>query len=166
MTLNKLQPFKIVQSLTDTHINQLVRYSREDQDVLQFTRDAKRFEDSESTKTFIERAHVWALIDNDQLCGIIWFDSKPIPEINYTKHFDKESYDTTFAIRLYGNAKGKALSFPFMEEVFTLFYQEHGQKGLWLQTRAENTRAIHLYQKFGFRQISEPDNENRIVMVQ
>ena len=166
MIKNKLNHFKITNSLSDEHINQLVVYSKEDPDVLQFTRDAKRFVTHEATKQFTDEADMYALLDNDMVVGIIWFSSKPLPNKQFTKIFDQNKYDTTFAIRLYGEAKGKGLSLPFMKEAFTRFAEEKEKSmGIWLQTRAENVRAIHLYEKFGFKQISDSDTEGCIIMI-
>jgi ribosomal protein S18 acetylase RimI-like enzyme len=39
------------------------------------------------------------------------------------------------------------------------------QKGVWLETSDDNLAAKALYSKFGFRQISQPDLHNKIVMI-
>lgn len=163
---DKLNNYKIVHELSDEHIRQLVAYTMEDADIRWFTRDAQRFADFESAKRFIGQVKIYALLFDDELAGIIWFTNKLLPNKSYIEEFAHNLYDTTFAIRLYEPAKGKKLALPFMQEAFSQFEEQKNQNyGIWLESRADNSRAIHLYQKFGFRKISEPDSDNRILMV-
>jgi ribosomal protein S18 acetylase RimI-like enzyme len=166
MEQNKLQHFTIVRSLSDDQINQLITYTHEDPDVLACTRDAQRFTDFETTKEFLKKVDFYALLDGETLCGIIWFHNKLLPDKQYKKTVDKELFTITFGIRLYGNAKGKGLARPFMTEVFAQYKQEKGKEmGIWLETRADNSRAMYVYEKFGFTQVSDPDSDGRIIMI-
>jgi ribosomal protein S18 acetylase RimI-like enzyme len=166
MAENTLNRFQIVHELTDEHIRQLVAYTKEDTDIRTFTRDDSRFANEEMVKQFTEHAALYILTNGKNLCGIIWFSPKALPDKLYIKDFEKALYTTTFAIRLYGEAKGKGLAFPFMEEAFLRFQAKDTDKQhMWLQTRAENNHAIYLYKKFGFQQVSQADDENRIIMI-
>jgi ribosomal protein S18 acetylase RimI-like enzyme len=165
MKEKKLHHFEIAQGLSEANIAQLIDYSQNDPRIKQFTRDSERFKDKEAVETFLQNARVYALTDNEKLNGIIWFSPKPLPQKEYTKSLDKDAYDITFAIRLYEGAEGKGLSLPFMKEVFTHYQQETGSQTIWLEVKENNEKAVHLYQKFGFEQISNPDPDGRIVMV-
>jgi hypothetical protein len=39
------------------------------------------------------------------------------------------------------------------------------ERGIWLKISDDNLAAKALYFKFGFRQVSEPDENNKIIMV-
>lgn len=164
MKEKKLHHFEITQGLSEAHIAELVSYSQNDPRIKQFTRDSERFKNTVSVKSFLKHAHVYTLTDNERLNGIIWFSPKQLPEKEYTKNFDRNAYDTTFAIRLYKGAEGKGLSFPFMKEAFA-HYRKVGTSSVWLEVKEDNEKAIHLYQKFGFEQVSQPDAHGRIVMI-
>lgn len=165
MKENTLGHFSVTRGLSEKSIQELVAYSQEDPDIRQFTRDTERFRDEAAVREFLQpETQIYALTDNERLNGIIWFAPKPLPEKEYTKVFDKDAYDTTFAIRLYGEAKGKRLSLPFMKEAFAQLNQDE-EHDVWLETIANNSRAVNLYKKFGFDQVSQPDQQNRIVMI-
>jgi RimJ/RimL family protein N-acetyltransferase len=91
-----------------------------------------------------------------QLAGLAWFSHQHNELID-------ESYDTTFAIRLYENARGKGLSYPFAIAT----HQDLGNfnpkaERIWLQTDEHNYVAKQLYKKIGYTTLAV--DKNRLVM--
>jgi ribosomal protein S18 acetylase RimI-like enzyme len=147
----------VQQGILDCHIDQLVDYSQSDQDVKKFTSDVKRFSSKESFFEWQRQGRIiYTLVDQQQnLLGIIWFGQKD-PPIPLGANF-------TFAIRIYGNARGQGLSQEFMKTAFNdlLKNQTHSHiTGFWLETSVDNLAAIHTYEKFGFVSISFSDTKN------
>jgi len=150
----------VQQGILDCHIDQLVDYSQSDSDVKKFTSDAKRFHSKESFFEWQRQGRIiYTLVDEQQnLLGIIWFGQKD-PPISINANF-------TFAIRIYGSARGQGLSQGFMKVAFNDLQknQTHSHiTGFWLETSTDNLAAIHTYEKFGFKQNSQKDN--KIIMV-
>jgi RimJ/RimL family protein N-acetyltransferase len=145
----------IKKGLSDNQIRQLIEYATSDPDVVRFTSDPERFKDRASYDAWVQKNPVIYTLTNDEgdLLGVIWFEKKPLPGM--------ADLDTTFAIRVYGEARGKGEAYSFMKSVF----EEAGIKRVWLSTSAENEVAVRLYIKFGFRIISKPDSSNRIYMI-
>ena len=76
---------------------------------------------------------------------MVW--SKKFPPVNIDANF-------TFAIRIYGSARGLGLSQKFMKTAFADLLQNQKDSqitGFWLETSNENSAAIHIYEKFGFK---------------
>jgi ribosomal protein S18 acetylase RimI-like enzyme len=163
MSENNLQNFEISEGLTDLQIRQLVAYSREDEG--SFTSDRERFRNEVSARSYLEWVQIYSLTDGGELKGIAWFGHKSLPARRYTAVFNEDEFETTFAIRLYADIRGQGLALPFMQEVFDRFKQSNGRKEVWLETNIHNIPAISLYKRFGFTQVSEKDEENRIIMI-
>jgi len=150
----------VQQGILDCHIDQLVDYSQSDSDIKKFTSDTKRFNSKESFFEWQRQGRIiYTLVDEQQnLLGIIWFGQKD-PPISINANF-------TFAIRIYGSARGQGLSQGFMKVAFDDLQknQTHSHiTGFWLETSVDNFAAIHTYEKFGFKQNSQKDN--KIIMV-
>lgn len=146
----------IKQGISDCQIHQLIEYSNTDPDVKKFTSDSVRFKDLSSFKKWLSLGRIiYTLSDLHQnLLGIIWFGHKN-PPINIPANF-------TFAIRIYGPARGKGLSQNFMKTAFTDLLQNQKQSqitGFWLSTSKDNSTAIHTYEKFGFQKIEIINSE-------
>lgn len=157
--------------LTDKQIDQLVKYSQSDAEVQKYTSDAKRFKDRD---TFEERLiskprTYYSLSDKDgNLAAIFWAGEEEIPERNYPERFKKQNYKLTFAIRTYGNYRGKGLSGIFLQKAFEEFqktdeYKNASAKGFWLATHSDNQPAIRAYTEFGFEAVD--DDGHQLVMV-
>lgn len=150
----------IQQGILDCQIDQLLDYSHTDPDVQKFTSDPVRFKDRPSFNNWLQQGKIiYTLIDkSNNLLGIIWFSQKN-PPIKIDANF-------TFAIRIYGPARGQGLSLDFMKTAFTDLLQSNSNpkiSGFWLETHHQNSAAIHLYQKFGFKIVS-PVNNNLLMV--
>jgi len=77
-----------------------------------------------------------------------------------TVTIEPKRYSFTFAIRLYGNARGKGLAVKFMQAVFADFKPER----IWLETGKDNLAALKTYWRFGFRRVAESKNQ-KVLMV-
>ncbi len=154
------QDIFVQQGILDCQIDQLIEYSHSDLDVQKFTSDLKRFA---SRKTFFEWQRqgriIYTLIDDHQnLLGIIWFGHKD-PPISIKANF-------TFAIRIYGPARGQGLSQEFMKIAFADLQKNQKESHItsfWLETSIDNFAAIHTYEKFGFKKVDQIDN--KIIMI-
>ena len=157
MQLNK--DVFVQQGIIDCQIDQLIEYSHTDPDVKKFTSDPTRFQNRTAFNKWLEQGRIiYTLIDKqNNLLGIIWFGQKE-PPIQMDANF-------TFAIRIFGPARGQSLSQIFIKTAFIdLLKNQIKSKitGFWLETSVDNFAAIHVYEKFGFQKIAQ--KENKIVM--
>jgi ribosomal protein S18 acetylase RimI-like enzyme len=151
----------IQQGIIDCQISQLIENSQTDIEVKKFTSDPIRFKDHQSFSQWLQQGRIiYTLIDkNNNLLGIVWFGQKD-PPIKVNANF-------TFAIRIYGPARGQGLSQIFMKTAFDdLLKNKKKSKitGFWLETANENFAAIHTYEKFGFKKVSELDGKTIMVL--
>lgn len=123
---------------------------------------AKRFSDVDAANSWHESdksPHVYSLRDrtSNELAGLAWFRWKQHDMLT-------PEYNATFAIRLYDNARGKHLSYPFAANIHTDFqlHQANELAGLWLETDTDNVAAQQLYHKLGYVAVSR--DKDRIVM--
>lgn len=162
------------EGITEKQIEQLIKYSQVDELVKLNTGDAVRFKDKTSFNEWKKiKRKIYTLTNPEgELLGIIWFRTMILPlNKNFIQNFDKEKYGITFAIRIYGNARGKGyakdfLNWAFKEYLKTKDYLKNPSKGFYLETRKDNVTAIKLYGKFGFNVISKPDENERVIMIQ
>ena len=141
------------EGILEKQIDQLIEYSKTDESVQRFTADAERFKDRKAFNDWKSKGRkIFTLSDEkDNLLGIIWIGQKEI-EVG-----DKK-YDKTFAIRIYGEARGKGLALDFMKKSVK-------EKGIWIECSADNLPAQALYKKFGFELVSKPDKNNKVILV-
>jgi ribosomal protein S18 acetylase RimI-like enzyme len=139
---------KTVKGLSEKNIDQLIAFTNSDNDVQKNTSDLKRFANRELWKKWKEKGRkIYAMVDeNDDLMGITWFGP--------------ESDGFTFAIRIYGNARGKGLSENFLRKTMEDFMKEPEyinaqNKSWWLETSKDNLPAIKIYEKLGFVKTSD-----------
>ena len=154
------QDIFIQQGILDCQIDQLIEYSSTDSNVKKFTSDPQRFANKETFFQWQQQGRIIYTLTDDykNLLGIIWFGQKD-PPIKVKANF-------TFAIRIYGSARGQGLSQEFMKIVFADLLKNQKDShitGFWLETSVENTAAIHVYQKFGFKTVEQQDNH--LIMV-
>lgn len=184
-------PYIIKKGLSEKQISQLIEYAKSDEG-LKFTSDPKRFKDRESFDEFSKEILAYYALTNesDDLLGIIWFHDLPISVIaspqsgeaisestgiaassdSQTPRNDEQSYGISFAIRLYGEARGKGLSQPFTEEVLADFYESeeyknHPHNKIWLAVSPENEPAVKLYHKLGFKDLEIDQEHNKLLMI-
>jgi ribosomal protein S18 acetylase RimI-like enzyme len=156
---------RIAEGITSAQINELVLYSLNDPFVATFTSDRNRFQNIQSFENWSKQGRsIYVLTnENEALLGVIWFGEKGIPASGLS------SYGITFAIRLYGEARGKGLAVKFMEEAFERYretenYYMAENKGIWLEVSSNNIAAIKAYEKFGFQKIMDSEQE-KILMI-
>lgn len=169
-TFSKLQFNK---GISLDQIDKLIKYSKSDELILKFTSDNKRFKSKSAFDKWYKKGRVvYTLSDaSDTLLGIIWFGRKKIPLVKkLTSNVERTHFGMTFAIRMYGIARGKGLSTLFMKKAYSDFirsdiYKDTPNKGFWLETYMHNTPAISAYKTFGYKIASDIDHKNRIIMV-
>lgn len=144
---------KFKKGISEKQIDQLIEYSLSDESVNKFTSDRERFKDRQAFNEWKNKGReIFTLNnENDDLVGIIWTGPKEM-------QIGDKKYNKTFAIRIYGEARGKGLSLGFMKNCIL-------EKGYWLETSDDNLAAKALYFKFGFKQVSQPDENNKIIMI-
>ena len=154
--------YKFKKGITDKQINQLIEYSKTDPAVLKFTSDPKRFKNKESAKKWLEGVTPYTLSDSSgNILGITWFHEKSLPKRVFSENLNSNDFPLTFAIRIYGEARGKGHSYDFMKKSF----EEFKSGNVWVETSFDNYPTIKLAEKFGFRKVSEPDERGKIIMI-
>jgi len=145
--------FKFRTGITEKQIDQLIEYSLTDESVGKFTHDKERFGDRKAFDEWTKKGRKITVMTNDNgdLLGIFWDGFMEMP-------LGDKKYNKTFAIRIYGEARGKGLALGFMKNCIK-------GKGYWLETKDENVAAKGLYNKFGFKQVSDSDEKGEIVMI-
>lgn len=146
---------RIETTITEDQVKELIHHSTNDAEVLKFTSDPKRFKNRQAFNTWLQESPSLFILtnDSDKLLGIVWVQKMANP-VNQPK------FDTTAAIRLYGEARGKGLSRWFLNEGL----KRYGDANYWLRTSSDNVSAIKTYEGLGFKIASAPDDENKIIL--
>jgi len=161
---------KVKEGIAQKQIEQLINFSQKDPEIAQNTSDRQRFASRvEFDKWRAAGRRIYVLEDPaGNLNGIIWFGKKELPcREGFTRKINLRMCTTTFAIRLYPQARGKGLAFEFMFKSLLLDSFHWGQvyPNIWLEVRSNNNPAVALYKKFGFRTVTAPDENGKILMV-
>lgn len=145
--------FEIRKGILNKQIDQLIEYSLNDESVGKFTSDRERFKNRQAFDEWQQKGReIFTLNDkNNDLVGIVWTGLKE-------KQIGSKKYNKTLAIRIYGEARGKGLALGFMKNCIK-------EKGYWLETSDNNLAAKALYSKFGFKEVSDVDENGKIIMV-
>jgi len=135
---------EIKNALSEKNIGQLIEYANNDELIKKYTSDLKRFKDRDSYENWLKKGRkVYVLVDDkDNLTAISWFG--------------EEGEGFTFALRVYGKARGKGLGYGFLKETMNQFmelddYKMANNKEWWLETSKDNIAAIKIYEKLGFK---------------
>lgn len=144
--------FEIRRGILDKQIDQLIEYSLNDESVGKFTSDRERFKNRQAFEEWQQKGREIFTLNNsnNDLVGIVWTGLKE-------KQTGNKKYNKTLAIRIYGEARGKGLGLNFMKSCIK-------GKGYWLETSNDNLAAKALYSKFGFKQVSDVDENGKIIM--
>lgn len=161
------------EGITEEQIEELIHYSSSDEQVAAQTSDPKRFKNRAAYDEWTKkRRTIYTMADTeDTLLGIIWYGTQPLPrDKTFIADLNLDDYGITFAIRIYGQARGRKLANPFMASAWRKYsistgYQQQTTKGVWLETNERNVNAVNAYKRFGFQQISSSDEHNRILMI-
>jgi ribosomal protein S18 acetylase RimI-like enzyme len=117
---------------------------------------AERFASVESAQHWYDQMerHAFPLKDGDKLLGIVWFSkyAEPVEGAYYT-----------FAIRMYEAGLGKHLSEEFTNQALKIMEDQYDMDSVWLETDETNTRAIHLYEKLGFKTV-KTEHDRRLMI--
>lgn len=147
------------QELPEKYLDQLIEKSRQAH-VMEYEghEDAEgRFKNRQAFKIWAKdkRRVFYLLLDNDNIAGVIWFGKRQNPQIG-------ESYELTFAIRLYEGFVGKGLSKPFMTAAHQAMEKYFPGVSIWLDFAHENIAAQKAYESFGYKYLKQHDG--RIIM--
>lgn len=164
--------FFFKKGITESQIEQLIRYAQTDEGVRHFTSDATRFASREAFNLWKKpNAQFYTLVDDENtLNGIIWFEELQLPEFDIPQHIevnaiDPNDYDTTFAIRLYGKARGQGLSSQFTQKAIEDFQLIFPNAKVWLATSPDNIPAISSYKKSGFTELGMRKDGQKLLMI-
>ena len=137
---------------------QIVSKSKQGQMLKSVPNDsAVRFKDEDSLEKWSEKGKlIFCLMMQDDLGGLIWFsksENKLAPNA-----------ETTFAIRLYDEYRGKGLAKPFMTLSHFLLPKLMDVSGnTWLETDMDNSTASSLYSSFGYVDAGISDEGRRVM---
>jgi ribosomal protein S18 acetylase RimI-like enzyme len=170
---DNLGSLAVKQGLTDKQIDQLIEYANSDPKVIEFSSDSTRFANREAYNRWLKKGRsVYSMTDESgDLLGIIWYGREQMPAgKDFSSNVVPGDYGVTFAIRVYGAARGKHLAGKFMLAAQSTYvssqdYSTIVSKGIWLETSESNIAAVTAYRKFGYRQVTQADDKGKILMV-
>jgi FMN phosphatase YigB (HAD superfamily)/L-amino acid N-acyltransferase YncA len=144
------QKLSILKGIKEDQITSLIKITKRDRKIRKNTHDKERFKSIKTFKAWSRRKKIIYTLVNSKgrLLGLAWFSKKKMYNCNFT-----------FAIRIYPPARGKGIGLKFMKMVFEDFKKGHKKLKVWLRTKKGNLSALKLYQKFGFRKISQVEDE-------
>lgn len=170
--IEKIDELSVFKGITYKQIGELIEYSQKDETILRTTHDKDRFINREAYFSFPPNGKTVYVLSNEngELLGIVWFHYMEIPNRTFTESINKKDCTITFGLRTYGKARGQGYAHNFMRAAFSNFlnsseYEKLGKKNIWGDAYSWNIPAIKVYKKFGFKQISEPSNDDRIILL-
>lgn len=162
--------YDIVGGIAPSQVEELIQFTKVDltastSDLLYPDGSPGRFSSLSTYQSWYQAGKfVYVLEDRDHhLFGVAWFSYDPQTIRGVT-------YDFTFALRLYGSARGVGLAKPFSKAISAHFfttadYLNSPHRGTWLRTGSDNLPAIKTYQSLGYHQVLGSENEGKITMV-
>jgi len=174
------QQFFISPGITESQITQLISLTSAQSDpaTMRNTSDWKngkgRFASRANFDTWLNKGRsIYVLSqDSQDVAGIVWYGAEQLPSDGNTfiHGFDSTKYGITYAIRLYGSARGVGLAPTFTNTSLEMFrssseYQKITNNGVWLETNSDSISAIKAYEKIGCKQVSTSTQNGRIIMV-
>lgn len=155
--------FSLKYDLSEKQIEELIDYSNNDELIAKFTQDSERFANRDAYNSWRSKGRSIYVFESDEgsLAGLIWFGKEKCPIDLY------QDCENTFAIRLYGDFRGKGLAGKMVEAAITDYFDSGiGEEvGVWLKVSEDNMAARRLYESFGFERVSEPDEEGKIILI-
>jgi len=162
---------QVRKGITTHHVKKLIYYSSNDDLVLKFTQDRKRYRDLKTFNKGKNSRFYYSLVGRkNEFAGVVWFSKKAIPNKNFLVEFDSKNYGITFGLRIYGKFRGRGLSLPFLKEAIkrykkTKSFKENKANKFWISTSFDNLAAIVTYTKCGFEKVSKKDPKGKIIMI-
>ncbi len=152
------QGYRVLAGLDIDLAQQLIESSLEDHIVTNCPKDAaERFTSIESIDTWLGKGRLVLPLVKDtgygnlKLAGLGWIGpAKPA-----ANEVTLPGAELTFGLRLYDEALGKKLSFPYALAVLATNKTLYSNKGVWLTTRSDNIPAIKTYERAGFVKAAE-----------
>lgn len=170
----KTSSYVVREGISELQIEDLIRFSRGDKKIIFFTSDPVRFKTREAFNKWSKKGkQIYTLQNNDgDLKGIVWFGKKKLPKNTVFLDDMAKPADcgTTFAVRLYSEARGKGLANGFIKESIqkfrgSEFFKSAKDNRIWLSTSVDNEPAVKAYLKNSFVTVTNPDKRGRVVMV-
>jgi len=165
---------RVKHGLTEEQINQLIQFANHDDLVKKHSSDSRRFKDREAFNKWLGKGRsIYAMEAHDgRLLGIVWFGKSIFPEAKLKPEFkdlDTDYYGITFALRIYGEARGQKIAKKLTAAAFTAYlksedYKEAGGNGFWLETSQDNKAGVKTYLPL-FTQVSDANENGRIIMI-
>lgn len=146
-------------------------FSQTDPEVIKFTTDSNRFRSLRAFQEWENKGDrfVYTLTDfGNNLHGIIWLARAAIPLESVDDTAIPLAHPYTFAIRIYGDTRGKGLALPFMRDTISYFSRDklpEGALGIWLRVNSDNDVAKRMYAKYGFKDVTKPEVEKYSYMI-
>lgn len=148
--------------LSDEDIQIILDASRQDEEVIKFTRDTLRFQNRTTYDAWLQKGRqIYVLRDHrDTLVGIVWVGKEKIPEKFDLTEIELRRYPATSAIRIYGSARGKGLAVRFKALSLLDFLKNSDQiGGIWMENAIDNHAAIATNSKIGFEKRATAGNK-------
>ncbi len=154
------EELRLQENWTADQQQQIIALTQKDSQICLLTDDPSRFSDQSTLETWLakRKRFLYVLLDtSEHVVGSAWISAKRCENPHIL-----ETFGFTFAIRLYGKARGAGLAVPVLRMVFDHFmqtaaYQESSSPGFWLRTKVGNIPAYRTYAKFGFTTAEQDD---------
>ena len=162
----------VYRGISEPQIGQLVVYSGSDPEVVRFTSDSERFQDRDAYERWLKKGRTVYTLSNGEgnLLGLIWYGAEPIPQREFIVSLNPDLYGFTSARRTYAEARGKGLAAPFSQICQVDFtslsaYLQRPSPHFWVENSADNIPAMKLADVLGYRVVTKPDQNNKVLLV-